>query len=269
MPLLFEQFVFIFVIIALSAAAAFLREKMDQRLDLKRSKLMQTAKLASLGEMASSMAHEINNPLAVVRARAEQIRELLLEPQPDFSMIQKFLDSIEVTSTRIAKIVQSLRTISRNAESDPFLPVPVNKLVQETLIFLLDKLRSRGIELRLDVCEENPSVNCRESEIIQVILNILINSLDAITSLKEQWLQVLTIAKNDIVEIRIIDSGRGIPPQVIDKIFDPFYTTKGVGKGTGLGLSISKRLVENHGGELFVDTSSLNTCFVIRMKIAK
>lgn len=239
-------------------------EKRNQEalLEHQRLRSMQAAKMATLGEMAGGIAHEINNPLAIISARAQMLQQQSGKIQP--SAIRDYADKIEQTVQRIASIVRGLRTFSRNGENDPTTLAETSQVIADTLEFCRGNLSRNNITLHIAL-EKNLTLHCRPTQISQVILNLINNSQDAIQNLSEKWIRIESSMKNDIISIRVTDSGSGIPYEVADRMMQPFFTTKEVGKGTGLGLSISRGIIEDHGGKLYLDPTSTHTCFVIEL----
>ncbi len=255
-------------------------------------RLRQAEKLSSLGEMAGGIAHEINGPLTLIQGYCTQIQKTLAkEPglqaiakEPGFQAMEKesspqvvteqqvrqarvveFVSKIENTTVRIAKIVRGLKNLSRDGSADPFETGNIHDLIQDTLSFCNDRIRSQGIALTYSPPSHDLFFEGRATELSQVILNILNNAVDAIEHMDDKWIKISVEDKNPWIEIRLVDCGGGIPASALGKLFDPFFTTKGIGKGTGLGLSISSSIIKNHRGELTVDTEVKNTCFVIRL----
>lgn len=229
------------------------------------AKMMASAKMAALGEMSAGIAHEINNPLTVIQARSFQLNQLADANKLDAEKLKAISDSISKTADKIAKIVKSLRTFARDGSMDPFNFVPLKDLIENTLEFCRTRFYNHGVELQIHQISDEIEIECRTIQIEQVLLNLLNNSFDAIQGLNEKWIRIEVQAQESHVDILVIDSGKGIPHEVVDKMMLPFFTTKEVGKGTGLGLSISSGILKNHNGDLFYKEAKGHTCFVIRL----
>ncbi len=241
-------------------------EEVNASLIATQAMLVNSSKMAALGEMAGGVAHEINNPLGVIQMRAEQMDEQLQQNEVDLAFFNKSIQSILNTSNRIAKIVSGLRTFARDGTRDPMKTALVMQLIEDSLILCAEKFKLHGIDLAIHIDENlksQLSVVCRDIEVTQVLVNLLNNSYDAIQNLEEKWIQIHVADMGKYVELAIVDSGKGILRAIQDKMMQPFFTTKEVGKGTGLGLSISKGIIEVHNGEISVDNNSPNTRIVL------
>lgn len=237
-------------------------KKFTEDYQLQQKKIMASAKMASLGEMAGGVAHEINNPLAVIQGKSYQIITKLEKQSFDPQKVKTDLEKIIAHTERIAKIVSGLRSFSRNANQDPMAEFKVHQTINEVLDFCSARFKNHGVELEINV-PENLIFECRSVQISQVLLNLIYNSFDAVQTLEHKWIRVEAKDLNEFIEIRITDSGHGIPSQVAERMMDPFFTTKELGKGTGLGLSVSLGIIEDHNGKLTYDSFSPNTCFNI------
>lgn len=244
------------------------KQKNSERdLQKERDKAMESAKLASLGEMAGGISHEINNPIAVVIGKAHQILFDLEKDPVDAMSIRRHAEKIEQTCLRVTKIVKGLRSFARDAQGDPMEPTSVKTIVEDTLAFCHARFRSHGVHLDLDLSKD-VKILCRPTQISQVLLNLLNNAFDAVCNGSEKWVRIEVQESGDQVHISVIDSGHGIPDDLKIKIMQPFFTTKEVGKGTGLGLSISKGILDSHHGVLELNDKHVNTCFVMKLKKA-
>lgn len=242
-------------------------EMRTKELEISKIQLIHSSKMASLGEMASGMAHEINNPLTIIKGKIKVITLILEDLKIQDKFLNSELDKIKITTDRIGKIVKGLRTFSRVSENDPYDFIPLERLIHETMDLCSERFKSEGIDL---VIQSIPDIKikCRSGEISQVLINLLNNSSDAITNLDKKWIQIsFSNLSTYRMNISVTDSGNGIPPHIADKIMDPFFTTKDVGKGTGLGLSISRGIIEAHGGELRLDQTSSHTRFIFDLEI--
>lgn len=229
--------------------------------------MIQTAKLSSLGEMAAGIAHEINNPLTIIQGKASRIQKFSASSkETDSSTINTDAEKIILTVQRIAKIVKGLKSLSRDAGQDPYSPTSISDIAENALEMIRERFKNLGIEIKTQI-ESHLQIECRESQIIQVLINLLNNSYDAIENLDEKWVSLEIRKEKDCVLFRITDSGPGIPAEIANKMMDPFFTTKEIGKGTGLGLSISRAIINNHKGKLEIDHKSKNTCFLIYLPI--
>ena len=155
---------------------------------------------------------------------------------------------------------------------DSIEEVNLRSFVEDTLGLCMERMRNHGVQFSADPIDEKLAFQGRGTEISQVLVNLLNNADDAIGKLPEKWIKLSVQGNAEWLEILVTDSGNGIPPEFQKKLFQPFFTTKEIGKGTGLGLSISHGIVKNHGGELTIDSSSPNTCFLVRLpahKLAK
>jgi C4-dicarboxylate-specific signal transduction histidine kinase len=220
-------------------------------------------KMAALGEMAGGIAHEINNPLAIISGRAQELMELAEAGELAQEDVRSLAEKVDLTAMRISKIIRSLRFFARDGQEDPFEEASVLQIVNDTLEFCRQRFLSHAIDLRLGEFPESLLLECRAVQIGQVLLNLLNNAHDAVEGLSEKWIELSVRDLGERVQVCVTDSGRGIAPELRGRILEPFFTTKGIGKGTGLGLSISKGIIESHQGSLFVDESSAHTRFVM------
>jgi two-component system NtrC family sensor kinase len=229
-------------------------------------KLIQTAKMSSLGTMVSGIAHEINSPLAAIISKADQI---LLKEKSGHLETERMKDDVSKiisTARRIEQIVRGLRTFSRDATRDKPSEASVHSIVEDVSNLCLEKLKSCGIELKIRNSLES-ALMCRPSEIAHALLNLVNNSADAIEKLPQKWIQIETLMTNAGLQLVVTDSGHGISPEIAKHLMKAFFTTKELGKGTGLGLSISESLIAGHGGKIFYDINCPNTRFVIELPL--
>jgi len=231
------------------------------------SKMTASARLAGFGEMASSIAHEINNPLAIILGRVELMRMRLEKGSVEQEEVHKTFVDLEGLVNRVARIVRTVQSFAREGDSAPFQMVALETVVEDALLFCVRKFRAKGVELRVPAVRPNLMLECRPVQISQVLLNLLGNALDAVELLPEKWVSIDIQEKGAYVLLMVTDSGGGIPPAVREKMMHPFFTTKAVGKGTGLGLPICQRLVEGHGGNFFLDDKHQNTRFVLLLPL--
>ena len=229
-------------------------------------KLLQASKMSSLGEMSSGIAHEINNPLSILLGKSHQIRKIASKAGTESAPLIKLTSDLDSTIERIAKIVKGLRNFSRDGAGDPFEGKQVKELLEETLSFCSSRFKNHDIEILVPVIPDTLQLECRPTQISQVLLNLLNNAFDAVHERSgSKWIRIEIADRGADVEIAITDSGHGIPETVRAKILEPFFTTKEVGKGTGLGLSISLGIIKAHNGQFFLDQESKNTRFVIQL----
>ncbi len=226
--------------------------------------LIEQSKMASLGEMAAEIAHEVNNPLMIIQAKAQMLQAKVGNDHPDKEKIIKDLQLIEKNSGRIDKIIRSLKTASRKSEQDPLESVFILTLVEEALELSKQRFRLNEIVVVFKVDEgilPTSIVYARSTEIVQVLVNLLNNAFDAVKNQDEKWVEIRVTSDDSFYNIEVVDSGKKIPTEIAARMFNPFYTTKPSGQGTGLGLSLSKQIIQNHGGEFIYDDQSINTCF--------
>lgn len=219
-------------------------------------------KLASVGEMAAGIAHELNNPLTGVIGYAQLLmmrNDLPLEVKNDLSKICE-------AGQRAARIVKGLLTFARPDQTEKKF-IDINELIERTVELCNYEFRTTNIEVQTKLSPELPRVLADYTQIQQVVLNILVNAGQAISELKRPGkITITTEAKEGYVTIAISDNGPGIPANIQDKVFDPFFTTKEVGKGTGLGLSISHGIVTAHGGKIyFRSQDGKGTTFFVKL----
>lgn len=220
-----------------------------EELEEERIKTLQSSKLAAIGEMAGGIAHEINNPLAIIHGYASNMKTMIENNDLDSS--KQLVNKIFNTTDRIAKIVKSLKTFSRSSEHDSFQSVNFIEIMYDTLTFCYEKLKRNNIDLIIEKPSETCMVLCRQVEIAQVFLNLVNNACDALELSDKKILNIkINYLNESELKVSVIDTGSGIDHTIKDKILNPFFTTKEVGKGTGLGLSISKKIIDSHNGVL-------------------
>lgn len=237
-------------------------EERSRQLDEQRAQMINSSRLASLGEFSAGIAHEINNPLAVIAGNARIIGRQVEKGVIDENMklqIQKILDM----GLRIQKIIKNLRTFSRDGTRDAIQPFEVKKFIDD--ITLLSKVRLERSDIILQVVNRATIdvLFAQEISLSQVIVNVINNAADAVVNLKEKWVRLEIENDNKWFKFIITDSGHGIPKDIQEKMMNPFFTTKEVGKGTGLGLSISHGIIKSHHGELLYNSKCENTQFII------
>ncbi|HIJ57558.1 MAG TPA: response regulator [Deltaproteobacteria bacterium] len=244
------------------------------------SQLVQSAKLASIGELAAGVVHELNQPLMVIRGYTQT----LLRHPGDSTDINKWLKLIEKNTGRMTSIINHLRIFSRQSQSK-FKPVDLNQVIEDAFLMVSEQLRLHDIQTVRNLSADVPKIKGDANKLEQVILNLITNARDAIEQRRKKEVQPDTVdyeqprgtleietrmpdSGADFVEVLVKDTGSGIPEDAKHNIFDPFFTTKEVGKGTGLGLSISYGIIKEHHAEIEIaETGPEGTTFRIKFPV--
>ncbi|WDP88388.1 MAG: PAS domain S-box protein [Desulfobacter sp.] len=237
--------------------------KVEQELKITQKQLAQSEKMASLGQLAAGVAHEVNNPLTGILFYAS----LLMERQDLDESAKEDLGYIVEDAQRCRNIVKSLLVYSRGMDSTKNI-VQVNDIVEKSMKLIRDQKRFQNIRIKKYLSEDMMLVNADLNKMNQVIINMVMNAADAIE--EEGTISLYTYRDKTIkkVFLEIKDTGKGIPHQNLSKIFDPFFTTKEVGKSTGLGLSIVYGIIEEHAGRISVKkTGAKGTTFIIELPL--
>lgn len=228
------------------------------------AQLVNASRLSAIGEMAAAVTHEINNPLAVILGRAEMMQNLISRGKTDPETLTRLADTILTTGRRIEKIVRSMRALSHQGDpEEPVAAVPVREIISDAIELCTQRFRNHSIKLTVPEVDPALTVECHGHQIVQVLINLLNNSFDAISEKDERWVKLELEDQDAQVLLSVTDSGPGIPPEARAKLFEPFFSTKRVQYGTGLGLSISRSIISNNGGALNYDEDCANTRFVI------
>ncbi len=233
----------------------------EEAMKLERSKALLNAKLASLGEMSAGIAHEINNPLAIISGMIYILKSAKSDPEESL----RLLDSIQKASDRIARIVLGLRKFSRTSDKATISEHNLNKIIDEAIILLNTRAKQYSVNLTVNADAEY-MILCDEIEIEQVLINLVNNGIDAVRYLPHKWVNLTLTSNENEVILRVQDSGPGISPADRKKLFQPFFTTKPSGEGTGLGLSIVKGILQEHDATIELDEKDPHTCFELKFK---
>ncbi len=236
-----------------------------QRLAHARACAAHSAQLAALGEMSSGIAHEIRNPLAAIHLAATEIAVHPADP----TQVAQLGERIQRIVMRASRIIDSLRSFSRDASGDPFVMASVERVIADTLELCGKRLIEQGVVLTVSPVPPDLVVECRPVQVSQVLMNLLGNAYDAVSLATDRWVRIDVHTDRSRLELAVTDSGPGIPQEARPRIFEPFFTTKGPDRGTGLGLSLSHGLIDAHNGTLDLDTESPHTRFVIRIPLTQ
>jgi C4-dicarboxylate-specific signal transduction histidine kinase len=227
-------------------------------------RLLNVSRMATIGEMAAGVAHELNQPLTAIANYAQACERLLARPGADLSELREACRQMTVQTTRAADIIRRLRALACSRHSER-APASVNALVTELRELIQTDAVVHGVELSLDLAANLPQVLVDCDQIQQVILNFVRNALDAfaLRPIDKPELVIRTsLATHQEVELAVIDNGPGLPPEVMPRLFDPFFSTKE--NGTGLGLAISNTIARTHGGSVgYRPSQPTGACFYI------
>ncbi|KGE68961.1 MULTISPECIES: PAS domain-containing sensor histidine kinase [Pseudomonas] len=236
--------------------------------------LTQSAKMATLGEMATGLAHEINQPLNVMRMAIVNVLKRLSNGDAQVDYLTEKLQRIDTQVQRAARVVDHMRVFGRRSEIEqqPFDP---SQAVEGTLSLLGEGLRGKGVDLRITPADFTVQVKGHIDQLEQVLINLMVNARDALLSKREKapefrpWIAVHCEHDSGHVQIWVEDNGGGIDPRLLERIFEPFFTTKPIGVGTGLGLSVSYGIVENMGGRLSVANGEHGARFCVELPVSQ
>src|ERR1051326_231324 len=230
-------------------------KRREQELREKQEQLVQAGKLATLGELTTGVAHELNNPLNNIGLFVGNAIDQMHLDSYDEAAVQAELQNAMEQVRKATAIISHLRTFGRPAPVS-LEEVDVDEVIERSLSLMQEQLRLRAIDVELDLCAEELIVYGNAIQLEQVFINLLTNARDALAESRGQTIRIGTSREGDLIKIRFADTGSGIPPEVEQRIFDPFFTTKEVGTGTGLGLSITYSIVKEHGGRISVEPGS-------------
>ena len=244
-------------VLTIIAAIVAQRVKIQQMID----SLVQSERLAALGKLATTVAHEVRNPLGGIRGAAQLLQ---LEGESN-SEIQEYIQVIIKEVDRLNRVVEQL-LVSGNPRTAGVKPNAINDLIENSLSICQPELDRDNIRVEKRFADDCPSIAVNDDGMTQVLLNLFRNAVESMDAGGVLTVQTAYNSVIQVVQIYIKDTGRGIPPDVASRLFDPFYTTKQ--KGTGLGLAISQQIVEEHGGTIEVDvTETPGATFIVTLPV--
>jgi C4-dicarboxylate-specific signal transduction histidine kinase len=243
-------------------------ERREHELRDKQEQLVQAGKLATLGELTTGVAHELNNPLNNIGLYVGNVIDRIRLgddiAEPLVADLEKAMEQVR----KATEIISHLRTFGRAARVS-IEKVDVDDVIERSLLLVHEQLRLRGIEVELELCPDELLVVANPIQLEQVFINLLTNARDALTDSRHKTIRIASSRDDERIRIAFSDTGPGIPPELQQRIFDPFFTTKEVGTGTGLGLSITYSILKEYGGEISVESRPQNgATFVIELPFA-
>jgi two-component system, NtrC family, sensor kinase len=233
-------------------------EERTRQLKESHERLLHQDKMSSLGKLASSVVHEINNPVAGVLNLVMLSKRILKEDQinqGELNQFLQYLDLMETETRRISRIVSNLLVFSRQSKIE-VIKFDLNELIDQTLMLNSNMLKINRVRVIEELEHNLPLVSGSEDQIKQVCMNLISNAIESMAGKDKKRLTIKTFSKNkeNAIGLEIIDTGMGIHREMIPKIFEPFFTTKKKGKGVGLGLSVVYGIIKEHGGSVYVDS---------------
>lgn len=228
-------------------------QRRERELREKQEQLVQAGKMATLGELTTGVAHELNNPLNNIGLFVGNVVDQLDLGRLDLERMRRDLAAATQQIRKATEIISHLRTFGRLAPVSRE-PVAINHIIQRALSLMQEQLRLRQIDVALELDWSNPQVIGNAIQLEQVFINLLANARDALSDAPRKQIRIRSFVNAGMVEVEVADTGPGIPPGTEQRIFDPFFTTKDVGKGTGLGLSITYAIIKEHDGAISVMT---------------
>jgi C4-dicarboxylate-specific signal transduction histidine kinase len=243
-------------------------ERREQELRDKQAQLVQAGKLATLGELTTGVAHELNNPLnnigLYVGNVIDQIRLGEIETERLVGDLEKAMEQVR----KATEIISHLRTFGRAARVS-IEQVDVDDVIERSLLLVQEQLRLRAIEVELELCPDELIVLANPIQLEQVFINLLTNARDALSDATRKTIRIASSRDDERIRITFSDTGPGIPLELQQRIFDPFFTTKEVGTGTGLGLSITYSILKEYGGEIsVVSRPGMGATFLVELPFA-
>ena len=247
-------------------------EKVNSEKEYQDQKLIaqHRAKLASIGELAAGVGHEINNPLSIIQGYVKSISKVAKEKKTlKYSDLSDYVEKIDTSIERISRILTGLRTFSRSdaTDNEPFLP---GQAIEESFNMLEEIYQKEGIELTLfkESLPENIFVEGNRGKFQQILMNLISNAKHAVEDKEDKHIQIRYSHENDIMKLEVKDSGAGIPDNLKNRIFDPFFTTKDVSEGTGIGLSLVHNFVTELGGKIHVESEyGMGSSFIVELPV--
>ncbi len=234
--------------------------------------LIQASKMATLGEMASGVAHELNQPLSILKTISNLLRRKVSKGKaPDPKILEEMADGVSTHVDRASKIIEHMREFGRKSDLKT-MPVQLNSVLERGFEFFSQQLKVRNIEVIWNLDENLPIIRADSNRLEQVVMNLLINARDAI---EERWADSYPLSDDrrifitsrfdeERVIVEVCDTGPGIPEPIQERLFEPFFTTKDVGKGTGLGLSITYGIIQDYRGTIHASSQEGGgACFTI------
>ena len=244
------------------------RKNLEAQLETER--MLREKRIEALSIMAGGLAHEISNPLAIIHGTASDLQRMALSGLPmSPDEVLKASESIVNTSDRAHRILRGLKGFGREAGKDPMEYASVYEIIDQAIEMQEARFERHQVALRTELAPELPLVLCRETQIGQIVTNLVNNSLDAITQqdCPERWVSVEASRSGDNVQIDVVDSGLGIDEESRKRLMEPFFTTKTRGLGMGVGLSLSRAIANEHGGSLELCQGMTHTCFRLLLPI--
>jgi signal transduction histidine kinase len=244
------------------------RKLLEQQLEEERR--LREKRIEALSAMAGGLVHEISNPLAIIHGTASELQRMAIEEFPlDAAEVARSSASIIFTSERASRILRGLRGFAREAGHDPMEYASIYDIVEQAFQLQEGRFERHSIELRMRGEEGIPTMLCRETQIGQIVTNLINNAYDAITQQEcdERWVSVETSRNGAYVQVDVIDSGPGIDDEAKKHLMEPFFTTKTRGLGMGVGLSLSRAIANEHGGTLTLCEGGQHTCFRLSLPL--
>jgi signal transduction histidine kinase len=234
----------------------------DEIIKQERVRSEMSARTAQLADMATGIAHEINNPLTIISGYLNLARGEVNRPQTKTNVVIDCLHKADKSIIRIAKIITGLRAFARDGRNDPMKGEPSGEMINEALDLVMSRVLAGGVQINfVDHCPPDAKIVCRRVQLCQIMIVLINNSFDAIKDEQEKWIRIETFLGNGTFRLRVVDSGHGIASDLAERIFNPFFTTKEVGSGTGLGLSVAHGYARDQNGDLQFLPNEPNTTF--------
>lgn len=243
-------------------------DQQNKQINEEREKMFHSQKLQSLGEMAAGIAHEINNPLAVILGKTHQVMNVLSDSSMtnlDRKILVEKCQVVSATVFRITKIIQGMCDFARESSNEDKSEVLVSRLIDDSMALCKQRFINRGIHIQVDLVKDF-TVVCQQIRMSQVLVNLLNNAYDAVAHVQNPLCRIVVDElKDQYCRIQVIDNGEGVAFDIENKIFEPFFSTKPIGQGTGIGLSISRGIVQENAGNITYKRYNEETFFEIEM----